>query len=346
MREIDTRKESQKGQDGIRRKIIYAITGGGMSRSEAAGVFGVSRTSIGTWLKKYHKEGQAGLVSKKRGRKKAKALTVAQAASIRKSVIGKNPGQLFLPGFLWTRDAVGMLVERRFGVKLSRWTVGRYLKEWGLTVQKPAKRALEQNHAQVRYRLEVKYPAVAKRAKDEGAKIFWGDEMGLRSDHQAGTTWGVKGQTPVVRKSGNRFGCNMISAITNSGQMSFTVFSGRFMAQVFIGFLERMTNHHSGSKIFLIIDRRSVHRSKKVLEWVQSHAERIELFFLPAYSPELNPDELLNNAAKSGVARKTKAADKEELKKNLRSFLRSTQHSPVKVQNFFKGKYVRYAQAA
>ena len=346
MRETDTRKESQKGQDSIRRKVVHAVTEGGMSQSEAARVFGVSRTSIWAWRTKYHEEGQEGLVSKKRGRKKVKTLTSAQATSIRKSVIGKNPGQLFLPGFLWTRDLVGTLIERRFGIKLSRWTVGRYLKEWGLTVQKPARRALEQNPAQVRYWLDVKYPAIARQAKVEGAKIFWGDEMGLRSDHQAGTTWGIKGQTPIVRKSGNRFGCNMISAITNSGQMSFTVFAGRFTAPVFIEFLERMVKHHIGSKVFLIIDRHPVHRSKKVTDWVQQHSEKIELFFLPAYSPELNPDELLNNAAKSGVSRTDKAADKEELKKNLRSFLRSTQRRPAKVQNFFKGKYVRYAQAA
>ena len=345
MRETDTRKESQKGQDGIRRKVIHAITEGGMSQSEAAKVFGVSRTSIWTWNKKFNDEGQKGLVSKKRGRKKAQALTQAQAASIRKSVIGKNPGQLRLPGFLWTRDSVGMLIERRFSKKLSRWTVGRYLKEWGLTVQKPAKRALEQNPAQVRYWLDVKYPAIANRAKVEGAKIFWGDEMGLRSDHQAGTTWGIKGQTPVVRKTGNRFSCNMISAITNKGQMSFTVFTGRFTAPVFIEFLERMIKHHCGAKIFLIIDRHPVHRSQKVSDWLQLHSKKIELFFLPAYSPELNPDELLNNAAKSGVSRKAKAANKEELQKNLRSFLRSTQRRTGIVQNFFKGKHVRYAQA-
>jgi Transposase and inactivated derivatives len=238
-----------------------------------------------------------------------------------------------------------MLIERRFGRKLSRWTVGRYMKEWGLTVQKPAKRALEQNPARVRYWLEVKYPAIAKRAKAEYAKIFWGDEMGLRSDHQAGTNWGVKGQTPVVRKTGNRFGCNMIFAITSKGQMAFTVFSGRVTGPVFLDFLERLMKHHAGSKIFLIVDRHSVHRSKAVLDWVQSHSDKIELFFLPAYSPELNPDEMLNNAAKSGVSRKAKAADKEELKKNFRSFLRSTQRRP-KVQTFFKGRHVRYAQAA
>ena len=344
MRKDDTRKESQKGQDGVRRKVVHAVLGG-MKHVEAARVFGVSRTSIWTWMKSYNEHGAHGLTSKKRGRKEAKALSSKQAASIRKSVLGRNPGQLRLPGFLWTRDSVGNLIFRRFGIQLSRWTVGRYLKEWGLTVQKPAKRALEQNPAQVRYWLRTKYPAIVRQAAKEKAALFWGDEMGLRSDHQTGTTWGAKGHTPVVRKSGARFGCNMITAITNRGTMSFMVFTGKFSAPVFTLFLSRMIRHHADQKIFLIIDRHPVHRSKKVREWLENHKENIEIFFLPAYSPELNPDELLNNATKQGVAGKVRASNREELTASMRSYLRSTQRRPKRVRSFFEGKHVTYARA-
>jgi hypothetical protein len=229
---------------------------------------------------------------------------------------------------------------------LSRWTVGRYLKNWGLTAQKPAKRALEQNPAQVRYWLQTKYPAIVRQATAENAQIFWGDEMGLRSEHQTGTTWGEKGQTPVVRRSGARFGCNMISAITNRGRMSFMVFTGKFVTGVFLVFLERLIRHNAGQKVFLIVDRHSVHRSKKVSEWIAAHTQEIELFFLPPYSPELNPDELLNNAAKGGVPRKVRAQNREELQAGLRSYMRSTQRRPERVKSFFKGKHVQYAQAA
>jgi transposase len=345
MRNDDTRKESQKGQDGIRRKAVNAVVGG-MKQVDAARIFGVSRTSIWNWMKAYKKSGEKGLVSEKRGRKKGTSLNAQQAASIRKSVLGKNPGQLRLPGFLWTRESVGLLIQHRFGLKLSRWTVGRYLKDWGLTVQKPAKRALEQNPAQVRYWLQTKYPAIVRKAAKEKADIFWGDEMGLRSDHQSGTTWGAKGKTPVVQRSGSRFSCNMISAITNRGRMSFMVFSGKFTFAVFILFLSRLVRHNAGRKVFLIVDRHSVHRSKKVTEWVASRSDKIELFYLPAYSPELNPEELLNNAAKAGVSRKVRAQNKEELQAALRSYLRSTQRRPERVKSFFQGKHVLYAQAA
>lgn len=345
MRIDDTRKESQKGQDGIRRKAVRAIIGG-MSQVEAARVFAVSRTSLWAWVKAYRAEGDKALISKKRGRKKAGALTVEQAAGIRKSVIGKNPGQLRLPGFLWTCETVGLLIERRLGIHLSRWTVGRYLKDWGLTVQKPAKRALEQNPAQVRYWLDTKYPAIARKAKEQKAEILWGDEMGLRSDHQSGTTWGEKGKTPIVRRSGKRFSCNMLSAISNRGKLSFMVFPERFTAPVFIKFLDRLVKHAAGRKIFLIIDRHRVHTSKKVTAWFEKEHEKISVFYLPAYSPELNPDELLNNAAKGNVSRKMRAQNKEELQTNLRSYLRSTQRRPERIKNFFKGKHVAYAEAA
>jgi transposase len=344
MRNDDTRKESQKGQDGIRRKVVHAVAGG-MRQVEAARIFGVSRTSIWAWMKVYEQSGAEALGSKKRGRKKGGRLTAQQAASIRKSVLGKTPGQLRLPGFLWTRESVGLLIFRRFGLNVSRWTVGRYLKDWGLTVQKPAKRALEQNPEQVRYWLQTEYPAIVRQAALEKAAIFWGDEMGLRSDHQTGTTWGEKGQTPVVRRRGNRFRCNMISAITNRGQMSFLVFPGKFNSDVFIQFLDRLTLHNAGQKVFLIVDRHRAHCSAKVSEWVTAHSDQIALLYLPAYSPELNPDELLNNAAKSGVSRKVRAKNQEELQAALGSYLRSTQRCPERVKSFFKGKHVLYAQA-
>jgi len=344
MRDDDTRKESQKGQDSIRHKVVRAVLGG-MGKVEAAKVFGVSRSSIWTWMKKYHDEGKAALVSQKRGRKKGGNLTAKQEASIRRSVLGKNPGQLQLPCFLWTRDTVALLIFRRFGKQLSRWTVGRYLKAWGLTVQKPAKRAMEQNPAQVRYWLQTKYPNIVQQAKQEKAEIFWGDEMGLRSEHQTGTTWAAKGQTPVVKRSGSRFGCNMLSAITNRGSMAFMVFSGKFTWKVFLVFLARLIRQHAERKVFLIVDRHPVHQSRKVTEWLEKHHKNLSVFFLPAYSPELNPDELLNNATKNNVSR-SGVQNKEELQSVLRSYLRSTQRRPERVKNFFKGKHVAYAQAA
>jgi transposase len=342
----DGRKLTPSAQDAVRRKAVQAVVSGRMTQTATAELFGVTRTSVCLWVKAFRQGGEAALQSKRKGRPSGGKLSKTQAESIRKSVLGKNPGQLRLPGFLWTRDLVSELIERRFGVSLSRWTVGRYLNQWGLSVQRPAKRALEQNPAQVAYWLQHKYPAIQRQATKEKGKIWWVDEAGLRSTHQTGTTWGKKGTTPLVKMSGERFGCNAITAITNQGNLSFSVFEGRFTVDVFQNFLERLVQQQAGQKIFLIVDRHSVHKSGRITKWLSARKDAIEMFFLPAYSPELNPDELLNQDVKRNLFRKGRAKTKPELMGKLRGFFRSKQRRPEKVKNYFNGKYVAYAKAA
>jgi len=344
MEHQDTRKLPRSAQEALRQKVVRAVIVHGMSQREAARMFEVSENSVSTWVRAFRDNGAVALKTRRIGRPKGTALTNEQAQSIRKSIVGKYPDQLRLPGMLWTREAVSALVERRFGVCLSRWTIGRYLHSWGLTAQKPAKRALEQNPAQVRYWLQTKYPAIVRQAKEEKAQIWWGDESGLRSDHQTGTTWGEKGKTPVVKQSGKRLSCNMVSAITNQGKLAFMVFTERLNAGVFVKFLERLIKHQS-QKVFLILDRYSVHTSAKVREWVTENAQRIRLFYLPSYSPELNPDELLNQDLKSNALRTRRPSSKEELLGKVRSFLRSRQKQPAKVMRYFEEKHVQYARA-
>ena len=345
MEHQDTRKLPRSAQEALRKKVVRAVVVHGMTQRAAARMFEVSENSVSAWVRSFRGSGAASLKTKRIGRPKGTALTKAQAMSIRKSVVGNSPDQLRLPGMLWTREAVSELVERRFGIRLSRWTIGRYLGSWGLTVQKPAKRALEQNPVQVHYWLRTKYPAIVRQARKEKAHIWWADESGLRSEHQGGTTWGEKGKTPVVRQSGKRIACNVVSAITNQGKLAFMVFSERLTSDVFVRFLERLVRHQ-GHKIFLILDRYSVHTSRKVQQWAVEHKEDIRLFYLPAYSPELNPDELLNQDLKSNALRSRRPSSKEELLSRVRSFLWSKQKRPAKVRRYFDEEHVQYARTA
>src|SRR5262249_32665243 len=200
---------------------------------------------------------------------------------------------MHLPFALWTREAVQPLIAQRTGLHLSIWTVGRYLKHWGFTPQKPVRRAYERNPEAVRRWLQEEYPAIRNCAKRENAEIYWGDEMGLRSDHQAGRSYSPRGKTPVIPGTGKRFGCNVVSTITNRGRLAFMVFKVRFTARVMVEFLGRLLRH-AKRKVFLILDGHPVHRSRTVKEWLKENQARIRLFLLPGYSPELNPDELLN----------------------------------------------------
>jgi len=243
---------------------------------------------------------------------------------------------------LWTRNAVRLLFERRFGIVMSIWTVGRYLAHWGLTPQKPLRRAFEQNPRAVAHWLRIEYPAIRAKARREGAEIHWGDEMGVRSDHQAGTSYGRMGITPVVPGTGLRFRCNMISTVTNRGKLSFMVFTARFTNKIFLVFLGRLLRH-SGRKIFLIVDRHPVHRAKQIRAWLDLHRDQISLYYLPPYSPSLNPDEYLNQDVKSNAVGRKRPRNTEELLRNVRGYLRGTKNKPNKVKRYFEAKSVQYA---
>jgi transposase len=341
MEKIDFRSLPPKAQEAIRRKAVTAVIDG-KTQIEAAELFGVTRQAVGNWVEMYQNGGEDALRAQTRGRRKGKTLKPWQAAQIAKTVIDKNPDQLKFPFYLWTREAVGKLIERRFKVELSVWTVGRYLKDWGFTPQKPVKKAFEQNPEAVRAWLAEEYPAIRTRAKRIGAEIHWGDEMGLRSDHATGTTYSLRGKTPAIPGPGRRFGCQMISSITNRGRMSFMVFKEMFRIPVFIEFLRRLVRN-ARQKIILIVDSHPVHRSAKVVEWASERKDQIEIEYLPGYSPELNPDEYLNNDVKANAVGRRRAHDTQELMSNVRCYLRSTQRLPIIVRRFFEEEHVRYA---
>jgi transposase len=252
---------------------------------------------------------------------------------------------LNLPFALWTREAVQELLSRKFDLQVSVWTVGRYLRAWGLTPQKPVRRAYEQNPVAVRKWLEEEYPGIRELARQDQAQIHWLDEMGLRSDHQAGRSYGRRGQTPVVWGTGQRFRCNMISSITNRGRLAFMIFRQRFTARVFLNFLRRLLRltRKTRRKVFLIADGHPVHKSRLVSRWLAEHAAQIRLFWLPSYSPELNPDELLNQDVKTNALGRVRPVNVQEMMNNVRSYLRITQARPNLVKNYFHERHVQYA---
>lgn len=345
MRVNDARALSPQAQEDLRRRVVHAIRVEGLKKSHAARAFAVSRTSIDKWLDAYQRKGDAGLAAARRGRPPEPRLTKAQRAQVKRLIVDRCPDQLKLPFALWTREAVVELLKNRLEVEVSVWTAGRYLKSWGLTPQKPLRRAYERDPRKVQRWLDEEYPAIARRAKAENALIHWGDEMGLRSDHQSGTSYGLKGQTPVIPGTGRRFGCNMISAITNQGRLNFMIFKERFTTPVFLNFMGRLIRQPSlrGRKVFLIVDGHPVHKSAAARAWLAQRRNRIELFLLPGYSPELNPDELLNQDTKSNALGRQRPSDQRQMMRLARTYLRSTQRRPDIVRNYFHEEHVRYA---
>lgn len=338
----DARSLPTKAQEGLRIKAVETVVGG-MTQVAAAKTFGVTRQAVGKWMKAYREGGMEALAAKPQGRPKTGGrLKGWQAATIANLITDHHPEQLKLPFVLWTREAVRTLIRRRFGTQLSLTTVGRYLARWGFTPQKPVRRAYERDDAAIRRWLHEEYPAIRAEAKRQKALIYWGDEMGVRSDHQAGRSYAPRGETPSIPGTGQRFGCNVLSAITNRGHLNFMVFNKRFESAVFVQFLRRLAKQ-AQRKVFFIVDAHPVHRIRKVRRWLEKNAAHIRLFLLPGYSPELNPDEMLNQDVKANAVGRKRPRSQPQLMGNVRRYLERRRANPELVKRYFHEPSVRYA---
>lgn len=329
-----------------RRKQAIALHRQGMKQAPIARIVGVHRNTVGQWIAKWKQGGSGGLQAQSAGRPAGagRHLTEAQETHIQKLIVDRQPEQLKLDFALWTRDAVRLLIRQEFALDMPIRTVGEYLKRWGFTPQKPVRRAYERCEASVRRWLDEQYPAIAQKARQQGAEIHWGDETGLRSDDVNGRGFAPAGQTPVRRAKGTPEKINMISTVTNRGKVRFMFYRSSLNVAVFLGFLKRLVREARGRKIFLIVDNLRVHHAKKVKQWAARHREAIELFYLPSYSPDLNPDEYLNNDLKRGVSRRADGRRKGRLTQCALSQMRSLQKQPTRVKNYFRASPVCYAR--
>jgi transposase len=343
----DARSLPGAAQAALRHRAVRAVLDG-MTQVEAARVFGVHPNAVNRWIKRYREGGWDGLSERRRGRRVGEqaALSDRQQQEVITLVRETTPDELGLAGFLWTREAVAELIAQRYGRWLARTTVGAYLRGWGFSPQKPQHRALEQNPVAVARWLDEEFPAICAQARREGGVVLWLDEMGVRSDAAAGRSWAPVGRTPVIKRTGKRFRVNMLSAISNAGMLRFRLFVGSFTGPVFIDFLGRLLRDCGGRKVHLIVDGHPVHRAKLVSAWVGRHAEQIQLHFLPGYSPELNPVELLNHDVKANAAGRRRARSAGELRQELHGYLRRRQRQPAVLVRFFDYPTTRYAAAS
>jgi transposase len=343
MENIDARKHNQQTQYELRKQIVR-LRKKGLKNSEAAEIVGFTESHASTIWQKYQKGGIQAIKPGVRGRRQGaqRTLTVEQEEALKKLLVDKTPDQLKLPFALWNRDAVRSVIKQRYGLKLPLRTIGEYLKRWGYTPQKPTKRAYEQDPQKVAKWLEDEYPAIAARAKQEKAEIHWGDETGVNSEAYNAKGYAPKGQTPIIRLNARKSSINMISSITNQGKVRFMLYRETMTSKVLIKFLSRLVKD-SNSKIFLILDNLRVHHSKAVGRWLADNKEKIELFFLPPYSPESNPDEYLNSDLKQRIRSGLPARSENDLTKKTRSFMKTLQRRPQHVMKYFKHPMAAYA---
>lgn len=343
MKKEDSRKLPSAAQ-AEKRKLAIRFWKKGLPLQEVADTVGAHKRSINNWIKRYREDGASSLRSGQRGMPVGsnRRMSSEQEHLIQGLLIDKAPDQLKLDYVLWTRKAVMELIEQETGLKMPIRTVREYLKRWGMTPQKPAKRAYEQSPKAVPEWLDQEYPEIHAKAKAENAEIYWGDETGLRNDSQHERGYAPKGKTPVVRLNAKRERTNMISAITNQGKVRFRMYDGTINADILIDFCQRLIKS-AKRKVILILDNLRVHHAKIFKAWLAKHENEVEVFYLPAYSQELNPDEYLNCDLKARVHSGKPARNKRQLKSKAMSHMRMLQKRPERVRKYFKHEKIRYA---
>jgi len=343
MKKQDGRHLKADAREFAQKKAIELFKKGS-TRTAIAEILGVHKVTVGKWVSTYQVKGFKGLRMGKRGRPLGylRTLSPDQEIFIQKAVQEKMPDQIKLPFALWTRRAIQALIFEQYKIKMPIRSVGLYLNRWGFTPQRPLKRAYEQNPKKVKAWVEREYPAIKARAKAAKAEIHWGDETAINNECNYGRSYSPKGVTPTVRRNACRFSKSMISSVTNQGKIRFMCYNGAMNSKVFIRFMRQLIKGRKG-KVFLIVDNLKVHHSWPVTEWVKRHEKKIELYFLPAYTPERNPDEYLNRDLKQAVASKPPARNGDQLEIQIASIMKKIQRSGERVRSFFKNPNIAYA---
>jgi transposase len=341
---VDGRKLSRNALHERRRLVLRAFKRG-QSKAAISRELGVSYSAVCTTIWRYESEGAASLAPQPRGRREGsgRRLSDEQQAHVRRLICEKRPEQMKMTFALWSRGAVMELIERECGVKLSVRAVGDYLARWGFTPQKPIKRAYEQSAPAVKAWMEETYPAIAARAKAEDAEIHWGDETAVVNTDVRGRGYAPRGRTPVAMAvGGTREKLSMISTVTNQGKARWMIIDGAFNSDRLIEFFEALTKDTT-RKVFLILDNLGVHHCKPVKAWLAKHAEQMEVFYLPSYSPELNPDERLNAGLKHALGSRVAMRTKARLRNATEAHRKDIESRPEVVRAYFQDPRVKYA---
>jgi transposase len=341
----DSRSESNEVLEALRLRAVRARDLG-YPVVDIAAILGVRSETVSRWCVKYEQGGQEALPGDRTGRPlgSGRQLDFDQEARIQELIDSKAPQELGIPSALWTRQAVQELIQQQTQKRLPIRTVGEYLGRWGYTPQKPVRKAYKQDPQAVAEWLDKTYPAIEQRAAAEDAEIHWGDEMGVRSTCQHSRGYARPQQTPELSVPGSRFSVNMISTVTNQGKVRWMIYEGRMNAALFIVFLTRLVAGAS-KKVFLIVDNLSVHEAQAVEQWLADKKDKIEVFLLPKYTPERNPDEYLNCDVKTNINTDGLPKDRPELKEKLHRFMRKLSKLPARVASYFKHKFLHYAAA-
>lgn len=344
---IDARAWTREQLRSVRTQTV-ALVAAGAPHAEAAEKAGVSRETVCRWVAMERRGGaEALLATRKTGRPKgaAAALSGVQCAQIVNLIIDRTPEQSKLPFALWTCEAVGRLIQERSGVRLAESTVRLYLKRWGFTAQRPARRAREQEPGAVETWKRESWPKHRAEARRRGAMAVFLDETGLCSAEAAGTSYHPRGRTPALPVSGRGARLGICTAITPEGGLAFLAYRGTMDSRRFGDFLDRLDRHHGHRALDVVMDNHPVHKSRATKAWFESTGGRVRAIWLPPYCPETNPVELLNNDLKTNWMRRLRPDGQAELEAMADCYFETLVGEPERVKRFFEASSSSYVTA-
>lgn len=319
----------------------------GFTEAEVADFLGVCRETVSRWWSAYTQGGPDALPQHRTGRPRGSGRTLSdlQAQHLQQQINDHSPEDLGIPAPLWTRRAVQQLIQQAYGLRMPVRTVGEYLKRWGYTAKRPRRHAKQQDPEEVQEWLQEVYPAIERWAEEEDAEIHWCDEVGVAADQHPARGYAPKGQPATTEVPDRHVRMNQISTISNEGTVRFMTYAGTMTAALFVVFLGRLLRSTAG-KLFVIVDRLRAHETPEVKDWVSAHFDRIELFYLPRYAPELNAAEYLNHDEKGQVNAAGLPEDKKDLRSRMQQFMHKLQQLPQRVRNYFKHPCMLYAMGS
>jgi transposase len=339
----DARQLSDEALQLLRLRALRGIELG-YSEVKLAELLGVCNETISRWWTAYAAEGLASLPGNRSGRPlgSGRFLSDQQAQHIQEQIDNNSPQQLGIAHALWTRRAVRDLIRKECSIVLAERTVGHYLRRWGYTPKKPQRHARKQNPDEVQKWLAETYPAIEAQAARENAEILWTDEVGVDADHHPGKGYAREGERATMTVPGPHIRVNQITTISNEGTVRFMTYKGMMNAVTFLLFLMRLVEG-SSRKILLIADRLQAHKTPEVLAWLEEHKDQIEVFYLPAYAPERNPVEYLNDDLKGAVNETGLPENRGALYAHLMTFMDHLLRMPKHVVSYFLNPKVLYA---
>jgi len=341
MATIDGRTLDHKTLEHIRIQAVRRVIEDKEEPSEVMKSYGLCRTSIYPWLREFKEQGWDALAESIAQGPEPK-MSEKQKDRVKRWILGKDPRQYGFDFGLWTRRIVQQLIQEKMEIELCLTSVGKLLASLDITPQKPLRRAYERDPQAVKLWLDETYPGLKKRAKKLGAKIFFLDEAGFQSDPPLARTYGLKGETPVVKTSGQRQSINVISAVNARGEFWAATYDGKLNAESFVLFLQNFMKRRQG-KIFLVVDGHPSHTAKAVAHYVESLEGRLELHRLPSYAPDLNPDEYVWSYMKKNGVSKKPLKQNEALRKRVEEDLVRIKSDRRLVRSFFCAESVAYA---